>query len=99
MKTVEYEPFGDEWAKEMNKFSKSELIQLLKKQLKEKPKWISVSESGLPESKTDCFFYSVDLRNPCDMVSGVYFPDERVFMCAGTKWVNVTHWMPLPTKP
>lgn len=48
MNATEYEPFGDEWTKEMNKFSKSELIQLLKKQLKEKQKWISTQELPLP---------------------------------------------------
>lgn len=63
------------------------------------PKWVNIKESGNPEKKINCFFYSDDLRNPCDMVSGIYFPDERGFMSAGHKWKNVTHWMTLPKRP
>lgn len=64
-----------------------------------KAKWTSVDESGKPKDKMNCIFYSDDLRNPCDMVAGIYFPDERGFMSAGVKWVNVTHYISMPTKP
>ena len=30
MKTKEYTPFGDEWTKEMMKFTKAELIEMLR---------------------------------------------------------------------
>lgn len=62
------------------------------------PKWMSVEKHGLPESKFNCIFYSNDLRNPCDMVAGIYFPDKG-FMSGGQKWVNVTHYMAMPSKP
>lgn len=62
------------------------------------PEWVSVEKHGLPESKFNCIFYSNDLRNPCDMVAGIYFPDKG-FMSGGQKWVNVTHYMAMPSKP
>lgn len=60
------------------------------------PQWIPVTER-MPDDPQEVVFYSPDLRNPTEMLIGLYIRGE--FKCAGHVWVNVTHWMPLPAAP
>lgn len=58
--------------------------------------WTPVTES-LPEDRAEVLFYSGDLRNPANMLLGLYIDGD--FCCAGYTMVNVTHWAKKPAQP
>jgi len=61
--------------------------------------WISVADE-MPDSEPGSppvLFYSDDLRNPTNMMLGVY--RDGKWLSAGFEFVNVTHWKPKPATP
>jgi len=61
--------------------------------------WISVADE-MPDSEPGSppvLFYSDDLRNPTNMMLGIY--RDGKWLSAGFEFVNVTHWKPKPETP
>lgn len=59
--------------------------------------WVSVEERLPVGRKPEVLFYSPDLRNPTDMLLGIYTNGK--WLCAGFEMVNVTHWAARPITP
>ena len=110
MKTIpveEYEPFGNEWKKEVSKMTKPMLVALLRnslinlqnlkyKSVKNNKGWIDVSELPTQEQGFyPCFTFGKDGNRRHSQFNCL----TKHFQTLNFDVIEVTHWMPLPDKP
>jgi len=60
--------------------------------------WISIEER-VPDNEESVLVFDRKARDYCNMWVGWYDPNYMRWVCEGSPYFHVTHWMPLPEPP